>query len=69
MRGADLSGADLHNAILFRADLRNTNLTRADLTNVVRRPGISRVDLENVDAGYDMLGPVKGLDTVKGLVD
>jgi len=73
LRGADLplanlSSADLHKAIVFNADLRSTNLTRADLTDVVRHAGISRADLENVDAGYDMLGPVKGLDTVKGLV-
>jgi len=65
---ANLSSADLHKAIVFNADLRSTNLTRADLTDVVRHAGISRADLENVDAGYDMLGPVKGLDTVKGLV-
>ena len=54
--GRDLSGRDLSSA----------NLTVAKLTGAVRpgpgavrRPGISRADLEGA----------KGLDTVKGLVD
>jgi uncharacterized protein YjbI with pentapeptide repeats len=62
--GANLKGHDLHGAKLSFANLRDAQLsgadfTDADLTNALRRPGISRADLD---------GP-KGLATVKGLVD
>ena len=40
-------------------DFSGQDLRWATLTGAVRRPGISRADMEGV----------KGLDTVKGLVD
>ena len=64
LRGRDFSGQDLSLAVLTLANLRGANLTGAnftntDLTDAVRRPGISRADLDGAE----------GLDTVKGLVD
>ena len=59
LRGANLSGANLTDANLSGANLTKADFTDADLTNAVRRPGISRADMEGV----------KGLDTAKGLVD
>ena len=56
---ADLSGCDLRGADLTYANLEGADFTDADLTDALRRPGISRADMD---------GP-KGLATVKGLVD
>ena len=62
--GQDLEGADLGSANLKGRDLRGAKLSfadlrGADLSDAVRRPGISRADMEGAT----------GLDTVKGLVD
>ena len=57
--GANLYGADLTGANLSGADLSGANFTNTDLTDAVRRPGISRADLDGAE----------GLDTARGLVD
>ncbi|NDF40256.1 MAG: pentapeptide repeat-containing protein, partial [Proteobacteria bacterium] len=57
--GANLTGANLTGANLWDATLTRADFTDADLTNAFRRPGISRADMDGV----------KGLDTVKGLLD
>ena len=54
-----MSGANLYRANLTGANLRSADFTDANLTDAFRRPGISRADMEGV----------KGLDTVKGLID
>ena len=59
LSGCDLWGANLLDANLLRAILTGATLIGATLTGAVRRPGISRADMDGV----------KGLDTVKGLID
>jgi len=59
LSSADLSSADLSSANLTDANLTDADFTDADLTDALRRPGISRADMDGV----------KGLDKVKGLID
>jgi hypothetical protein len=56
---ANFTDADLWGANLTRADLSGADFTGAHLTNAVRRPGISRADMDGA----------LGLNSVKGLVD
>ena len=59
VRGADLSFANLQGANLSLATLLGTDFTRAELRDAVRRPGISRADMEGAT----------GLASAKGLLD
>ena len=55
----DYSGQDLRGRDFSGQDLTGANLTNADPIDAILRPGISRADMDGV----------KGVDTVKGLLD